>query len=425
LFWILTVCLFLLAALFIVVPVLLRQRDDDSHAEELRSSANIALFHERSNELESDLATGDIDQQQFDRLMLELQQNLLADTEVDEALKSADEQSPKAKKKTKSGVGYSRTAILIPVTLALLLPVVAYVLYERWGYFDDIALQDLYERTMESSGNPQAAQELIIALGEAVQENEQQPWAWYFLGENLANLTMFNEAQIAYERSADLLPDGGEKALVLGRIALLMYVNADFTMGLDTEAVIAEARRLNPNEVSVLQLLAADAEQNEDWQSAIEYWRLLIQRDPNSAAAQELRINIAAAQQMLQGASEAAAGPVVEVAISLGEGIEIGDEIAANQLVFIAARNAEQEGLPPLAAVRLSVSELPGVVRLDNSSAVGPFNLSTASSIYVSALVSQTGVATPASGDYRVVSETIAIAEEAQRIELVLSERIP
>jgi cytochrome c-type biogenesis protein CcmH len=422
LFWILTICLFVLACLFVLLPVWLRQRSSNQQAEELRASANIALFHERVNDLESDLATGDIDKAQFDRLLLELQQNLLADTESEN---DGDKQSGSDTLQAKVQ-NASRMAIVVPVVLALLVPVAAYVLYERWGYFDNVSLTDLFERTMESAGNPQEAQELIVALGNVVQENGELPWAWYFLGENFANIGMFEEAQISYQRASELLEDDREKALVLGRVALAMYVNAGLEFTPDLSAVIAEARRLNPNEVSVLQLLAADAEQNQDWGAAIDYWRLLIQRDPNSPEAQELRNNIAAAQQMLQREEGAASGPVIEVALSLGEGVEIGRDISNEQIVFVAARNAEQEGLPPLAAVRMSVAELPALVRLDNSSAVGPFNLSSAQSVFITATISQTGVATAASGDYRVESEVLAIGdpEEVQRIELELSERL-
>jgi len=302
--------------------------------------------------------------------------------------------------------------------------VAAYVMYEHWGYFEDVALTDLYAQTMSNTDDPELAQQLIVALGEAVQENEEQPWAWYFLGENFANIGMFEEAQISYQRSAELLEQDGEKALVLGRVALAMYVNAGLEFNDEISAVIDQARQLNPNEASVLQLLAADAEQNQDWESAIDYWRLLIQRNPNSQEAQELRRNIAAAQQLLQRETGATEGPVIEVHLSLADDVEIGTDVRIDQIVFVAARNAEQDGLPPLAAVRMSVAELPAMVRLDNSSAVGPFDLSSAQSVTVSATVSQTGTATAAEGDYRVESDVISLSEDLQRVELILSERL-
>ena len=44
--------------------------------------------------------------------------------------------------------------------------------------------------------------------------------------------------------------------------------------------------------------------------------------------------------------------------------------------------NAEQDGLPPLAALDTTVSALPASFQLDNTAAVGPYNLSSAESVY-------------------------------------------
>lgn len=420
-FWIITVCLFVIAVLFVLAPLWSHRKVDTFETEELRKTANIALFHERTNDLESQLATGEIDKEQFEHLLRELQQNLLADVsdeEKDEIARKRFEQGKSDVATTGKGrFGYT---FLVPGILALLVPVSAYLLYEHWGYFDDVELMDYFERTVNNEGDPQEAQALIVALGEAVQANEDLPWGWYFLGENFANIGMFNEAQIAYQRSADLLPDTGDKALVLGRVALAMYVNSDLEMTPEIESVIAEARRINPNEISVLQLLAANAEQNQDWESAIDYWRLLIQQNPNSPEAQELRRNIATAQQLLSGDEPAAAGPVVMLSLSLDPALDLDGNLA----VFVAARNAEREGMPPLAATRLTVSDLPTTIRLDNSSAVGPFNLGSAESVTISALVSRNGVATPSAGDYRILSDAIELGAEPVSIELVISDQV-
>ena len=51
-FWIVTAGLFLLAALFVVGPLWLRASSQPADSDELRKQANIALFQERSDELE-------------------------------------------------------------------------------------------------------------------------------------------------------------------------------------------------------------------------------------------------------------------------------------------------------------------------------------------------------------------------------------
>ena len=185
--------------------------------------------------------------------------------------------------------------------------------------------------------------------------------------------------------------------------------------------VIEQARGINPNEISILQLLASNAAENEDHEAAIRYWRLLIQANPNSEQAQQLRLNIVAAQEILQQQGyEAASEPIIDVNVALADGLELNESIR----VFVAARNADQEGMPPLAATALVVANLPTTIRLDNSSAVGPFNLSSAENIYVSALVSYAGIAMPQTGDYRVVSENFTHNNDRAEIDLIITDQI-
>ena len=409
-FWTFASSFILLAALFVVLPLWKSGRSAKTLNSAARKEANVALYHERKRELELDLESAQIDQQQFDVLLLELQQGLLTDVSADEGADKPQELA-----------AISRLTLAVPLILVLATPVAAYALYQHWGFLDDVNLTDLYSRTVNNTGDAEEARRLIIELGQAAQKNPEQPWTLYFLAENFANVSMFNEAAIAYQRAADLLDDSPDKALVLGRVALAKYILAEFQITPEVLAVINKSRDINSSEVSILQLLAVDAEQREDYTAAIEYWRLLIQVNPNSEQAQTLRANIAAAQQILaRDNPELLSGASVDVSLRLAEGLELPDELR----VFVAARNAEREGMPPLAAVQLRVSDLPQVIRLDDLSAVGPFNLSSADTVYVSALVSYSGTASPQAGDYRVVSQNFSPNGQNASIELVISEQV-
>ena len=424
-FWILTAALFTSAMLFVLVP-LLRKSDLSEEGEKVRNETNISLFKEREQELEAELAAKSIDAKQFASLILELKQNLLSDVTV-----GTRQSSPSKKaKNTKDQRSTNRQSVLeklltwnigFPVMLTFLIPLLAYGLYDHWGYIDEVEMMDLYQRTVQNVDDLEEAQALIVSLGQAVQKDDGQPWAWYFLGENFSNIGMFNEAEIAYTRSADLFGPTPEKALVLGRVAMVKYINAELQLTTEITEIIDEARAINPNEITILQLLASDASSNGDYGAAIGYWRLLIQVDPNSQQAQTLRANITAAQQIIaQTSPSAAGGPVIDVTVSLANGLELNSSLR----VFVAARNADREGMPPLAATDLVVGNLPMTIRLDNSSAVGPFNLASAENVYVSALVSRAGVATPQAGDYRVVSESFSHNNEQAEISLIISEKV-
>ena len=416
-FWIFTVILFVIAVGFVLLPLWLRNRAESFTADASRKNENIALFHERSDDLENELASGNLDQSEFDVLILELQQSLLSDVSEEEI---ASEKKPKAKKA--GGAKSGAYNLIIPLVLCLLMPAAAYTLYGEWGYKRDVELMGLFQRTVNNRDNPQESQNLIVSLGEVVQADDDRPWAWYFLAENFASIGMFTEAEIAYTQSVGRMDETPEKALVLGRVAMAKYILADFNFTEGVLEVIEQARAINPNEMSILQLIAADAEEREDFETAIEYWRLIIQNNPNSEQAQVLRRSIAVAQQRLAGqGQDGAVGPTIEINLSLAEGLDLDE----NLRVFVAVRNAAQEGLPPLAAIDLTVADLPANIQLDNTYAVGPFNISSADTVFVSASVSFSGSATPSSGDYRSQSDNFAHNGQRAVISLEIADRIP
>ena len=408
--------------MFVLAPLWIRTRSVGLETQELREYENITSFHERNNELEAELAAGNLNQDQFDALVAELQQNLLADVKTEGKDQSKAAKTGKAKSSSPQKEKHRRSISAVPIALSVLIPVLAYTLYSQWGYIDEIELVDLYQRTVNNVDDPEEAQDLIVSLGEVVRDDAEKRWAWYFLAENFANLRMFAEAEIAYQQSADRFEDVPDKALVLGRVAMAKYINADFKFTPDILQVIEQVRAINPGETITLQLLIADAEQRQDYPAMIEYSRALIQANPNSAQTQALRANIMAAQQSLAGdVQDVASGPIVDVNLSIADGVDLAD----NLRVFIAARNAGREGMPPLAAIALTVADLPTTIRLDNSSAVGPFNLSSAETVFISALISFTNTANPQTGDYRVVSENFAHNGQHAVIDLVIADQIP
>jgi cytochrome c-type biogenesis protein CcmH len=415
LFWIFTAVLFVMAVGFVLLPLWIRNRAGSFVDDASRKNENIALFQERSDELENELSSGNLSQAEFDVLIQEMQQSLLLDV-------SDEELTTKSKREKKAAAKSPAYNLVIPLLLCLAMPLVVYGLYDEWGFKNDVELMGLFQRTVNNRDNPQESQDLIISLGEVVRADDDRPWAWYFLAENFASIGMFTEAEIAYTQSAGLMEETPEKALVLGRVAMAKYILAEFTFTADILEVIGEARAINPNEISVLQLIAADAEEREDFEKAIEYWRLIIQSNPNSEQAQTLRRSIAIAQQRLAGdGQDVATGPTIEINLSLAEGLEIDGALR----VFVAVRNAAQEGLPPLAAIDLTVADLPANIQLDNSYAVGPFNISSAETVFVSASVSFTGSATPTSGDYRSQSDNFSHNGQRAVLSLEIIDRVP
>ena len=407
LFWTLAALLAVMAIAFFVIPFYRANGGDEEAVGSVQRSENLLLFAERESELAEDLAAGEIDSEEHATLLRELQQSLLDDVQ---------DTKPK-----RAPIAISLRGCLVIGLIAVSLPAVSVTLYQRWGFIDDVQVMGLFQESLAAQGDVSAASALVTELGELVKNGSENPWVWYFLGENFATIGRFNEAEISYRQAAERLSGQPEEALVLGRAALALYIKSEFRFTPELNALIEQAQAINPNEIAVIQLLAADAQNRGDYAAAIANWRILIQLDPNSPEAQALRGEIANAQRLLREESgEEIVGPEIEVRLALAEGLSLDP----NLRVFVAVRSAEREGMPPLAAVGLSVADLPTTISLDNSSQVGPFNLSSADLVRVSALVSLNGTANPSRGDYRVVSDDFAHNGQHAIVTLTISDEV-
>lgn len=407
LFWTLAALLAVMAIAFFVIPFYRANGGDEEAVGSVQRSENLLLFAERESELAEDLAAGEIDSEEHATLLRELQQSLLDDVQ---------DTRPK-----RVPIAISSRGWLVIGLIAVSLPAVSVTLYQRWGFIDDVQVMGLFQESLAAQGDVVAASALVTELGELVKNGSENPWVWYFLGENFATIGRFNEAEISYRQAAERLSGQPEEALVLGRAALALYIKSEFRFTPELNALIEQAQAINPNEIAVIQLLAADAQNRGDYAAAIANWRILIQLDPNSPEAQALRGEIANAQRLLREESgEEIVGPEIEVRLALAEGVSLDP----NLRVFVAVRSAEREGMPPLAAVGLSVADLPTTISLDNSSQVGPFNLSSADLVRVSALVSLNGTANPSRGDYRVVSDDFAHNGQHAIVTLTISDEV-
>ena len=407
LFWTLAALLAVMAIAFFVIPFYRANGGDEEAVGSVQRSENLLLFAERESELAEDLAAGEIDSEEHATLLRELQQSLLDDVQ---------DTRPK-----RAPIAISSRAWLVIGLIAVSLPAVSVTLYQRWGFIDDVQVMGLFQESLAAQGDVAAASALVTELGELVKNGSENPWVWYFLGENFATIGRFNEAEISYRQAAERLSGQPEEALVLGRAALALYIKSEFRFTPELNALIEQAQAINPNEIAVIQLLAADAQNRGDYAAAIANWRILIQLDPNSPEAQALRGEIANAQRLLREESgEEIVGPEIEVRLALAEGLSLDP----NLRVFVAVRSAEREGMPPLAAVGLSVADLPTTISLDNSSQVGPFNISSADLVRVSALVSLNGTANPSRGDYRVVSDDFAHNGQHAIVTLTISDEV-
>ena len=411
-FWFYAAALLVLAALFILLPLWKFHRGSDA-TRSRRERTNLLIFTERVAELEAERAAGTLDEENFAALKSELERSLLTDVKALPETTSADSESGKS--------GWLSVSRIVPLVMVLAAIPTSVFLYHEWGFQDELKLKDIFDRTQTSAENPEQIRDLIFEIGEIIQKDRQNGWAWYFLAQNLVTIGQFPEASMALQRASENIDEPQDKVIVLSQYAFLEYMLADQQLTDKVQAIVDETQRLDPNQVLILQILGMDAEQRQDYQAAITYWRRMLQLTSPGEESELLQGMIANAQQQLtaSGQDGAVSGPSVDIELSLAPGLEL----PGNMRVFVSA--LEYNGRPqPLAVKVLSVADLPTTVTLSDADAVGPFNLSSAEMITVVATASTSGSANVQAGDYQVRSEGFAQNGEHAILQLQITDQV-
>jgi len=415
LFWIYAAVLAVVAALFVLLPLWNFHRSGVQQLSR-REQANLLIFQERIAELEAERANGTLEEENFHALARELERSLLSDMSAAKETVVTAEASPQF---------FTRARIIPLVMIATIVPA-SIGLYLQWGFQDELELATLFERTEQVGDNPEEIRDLIFSIGAIIERDSESGWAVYLLAQNLANIGMFAEAATALERASTLIEQPGDKVSVLGQHAFLEFMLAEQVITDKVQGIIDQAQLIDPNQFLILQVQGLDAERRQDHQSAITFWRRILQQTPPGPEADQVQARIETAQQALAGGSAPSAEPPVpsgaqvQVQVALAEGLVL----PAGTRVFVSALAVDGGG-QPLAARVLSIEELPVTLTLSDADAVGPFNISSAQTIYVVATASSTGSANVQSGDYQVRSEGFARSDEQTVIPLVIADRVP
>ena len=417
-FWFFAAALVVLAVLFVLLPLWKIHRAGES-GRARREQTNLLIFQERIAELEAERAAGTLEEENFQELKRELQRSLLSDVDAG----AADVQG-----KIEGSASLLSLSRLIPLVLVLMVPSATFLLYQQWGYQDELELAQLGERTRAGVNNAEEARDLIFAIGEVVQSEPENGWAWFFLAQNLVNLQQFPEAAMSLERAAANIAEPQDKAEILSQQAYLEYFLAEQTLTDKVQGTIDQIQLINPNHQIVLDILGMDAEQRGDYQTAITYLRRILQSTPAGPAADDLNTRIANAQQQLaasgvapqDGQAAAGEGPTIEVQLSVGATLNL----PADTRVFVSALEVNGRG-QPLAAEAMTVGDLPVTITLTNADAVGPFNLSSAEQVYIVATASSSGTANVQAGDHQARSEGFAHGNTHAIIPLVIENIVP
>lgn len=387
--------LLLVAAYLLFVPAL---RGTIRPAASQRDKLHLLMYKQRRQELEQELAQGNIEQTAYDRLCQELDLQLLGET------------APQAGPLRRSSPGRW------PVLAALLaLPFLAYGLYGHLGRPDllDAATAtatapapeaQAMEESRREAENPRLLENIQL-LARRLEKAPDDLQGWVLLGRSYQATKQPAKAQTAYEKALALAPDNLDIKILYAQ-ALAEGQN-NRLQGRPAQ-IVAEVLKADPAFPNGLWLAGLAAAEQGDAKAALSYWEKLKAQFP--ADSEEAK-RISGYMAMLggqPGGEAAAPKPKLRIKVKVALAPSLVGKAQPNDTVFVFAKAASGPPMP-LAIVRKQVKDLPLEVTLDDSMAMAPgMNLSAFPKIVLGARVSKSGQAMPASGDLQGFSEPTA-----------------
>lgn len=406
--------LVLLAFGFIFWPLLRRSSwQARLQADTEQDATQAVLYQEHLADLEKSLAIGEINQEQFEQLKVELQRTMIAETEVVAA------PAPR-------NVG----GLWALIAVAVVVPVGAWGFYHHLGAKEDWEIYQLLQTQRnlpEGDANfEKITQELIDKSRARVEEKPKSPQLIYMLASFAMGNQDLAQAELYYRKLLALEPRSPQ---ILAELAQVLFVKSQNVVTAEVRDMVKAALSIAPNIPTALSLAGIDEFQQGQFQKAIDYWsRALPMIDPESQGYKALAGGIEKAKVSLAAAGGPAAepakvagpGPSIEVSVSLGS----NTQVSPGDTVFVYAR-AWQGPKMPLAIAKFPVSELPKTVRLDKSMSMAPgMDLTTAPQLEVVARVSKSGSPMAAPGDWQAAQGPLTLPDIKAPLALVIESQI-
>jgi cytochrome c-type biogenesis protein CcmH len=407
LFLLLAAALLVVSLAFLLLP-LLRARNAGAPSER---AANLSIYRDQFAELERDLASGVLTDDQYAQARPELEQRLLDDVERAPPVPSAT--SVRFKR---------RTAVAVSVVL----PVLAALLY--WHLGAPQALNAPTRPPLDASNMTiERFQEMTDKLAARMQRQPDDPVGWTMLGRAYKALERYPDAVEALSRAAKLRPQDPE---ILVEYAEALGLARGGDLGGEPTALLERALQLAPENEKALTLAGTAAFARNDYKTAIAYWKKLSAKIPaDSEIGQALAAGIAEAKARQTGkrvempAAPAPPGQAKAVSGVVRLAPSLQGKAEPRDTVFIFARAAQGPQMP-LAVVKKQVKDLPFEFKLDDSMAMRPgLELSAFAQVVVTARVSKSGNAMPSPGDLEGASAPVTPG--ANGIAVLIDKQVP
>lgn len=431
-FWLVVIVMAALAVVFILWPLWRQSRSQQeggySVSAEDRKGVVLDLFNEHLQGLESQLASGELDQSQFDQLKKELELSLLEDIAEAES----------------KGQGNSRWGLYLA---AALLPLAALGFYWQHGSIEDVEILDLretYFQQTDAASGQEDLDTLIASLESRLEKKPDNVGNRYLLARSYMQKSDYVKAVGAYmyiaQHNEEVPPH------ILGELAQAVFLASGNRVTPEVQSLAEKALTKNPDETTSLGLMGISAFEQQDYGQAIQYWEQAVQAlGATTPAARSLLAGIERAKalsvesgqaplvlrQSGQSAAASQAGSGSESgdaqSKSLTVKVSLSDKVAASpsDTVFIYAR-AWQGARVPLAIQRMTVADLPAEITLDESMAMAPnMTIGSVPKLEVVARISKSGEPVPQSGDWQGSYGPVVLAELNGPLSLSVDQQVP
>lgn len=407
-FWVLLILMLLLAIGLLVFPLLRVQQN----ASIAYKDSNLRINDEKIKELDIDLQEGRIDHNFYQLAREELDRELLIDI-------PSESQQTAALHYTGTVKRHPAVALMISVFV----PMLALLLYLELGMHSASEESFVAEQQQSQTEEQPSVEDMTLKLQQKIDKEGGTVQEWTMLGRAQKYLGRHELAAKAF--AVALEKDSGNAELMLESAEMIALSNNQ-TFTPEARELVLRAYAIDPGNPNALWFAGVAEYQHGNYRQAIEH---LIALQPMATGEEEVMKSIVAIvtksrEQLLAAGEdvpeltellafksmadavvpagaksvEGGAGTRLDVTVDISNAVRA--QFKSNDVVFIYAK-AKQGPRMPLAAQRLTLSELPTEVVLDDSMAmVEGMNLSAFEQLVVSARVTRSGSAIAQSGDY-------------------------
>jgi cytochrome c-type biogenesis protein CcmH len=404
--WIGVAVLLVIAIGFLAIPYLINLRGGSL----VRENINVEIYKSQLADLETEKENDRVSDEDFAALTQEIKRNLLTDTEKQEAIKQ----------KTDHEGGRWIVFVLAAIVFAG-----SILLYDKLGAENEVAIALLLNKNDQQGYSKEDAQKLLERLTVQSIKTPEDVEIWFLVGRLNFDLGNYYEAVLGYNNALQYLPDEAkqDQAVAMAQLAQAQFFANGRKLDKATESLLIDALKINPIDNTSLGLLGVASYERGEYLSAVRYWtRLMALMPPNNPNAIAIKGGLDKAKSQLTNAELETfeSEQLLKIKSSIQVTVDISDEMKAKlptQADLFVLAKAEQGPPMPLAVQRLTVSQWPITVTLDDSMAMmESLRMSQFERIIITARISKSGMGNSAEGDLE--GNSVAMSSSAKQVSI-------